>query len=257
MSPDRGRPPVLSIDANAAVADNALIARLAEPGRSHLLSGAEEVPLALSQVLWQAGEPMAHVYFPTRGLVCLIAAGPSQAGLGVAMVGREGMLGIQAVLGSASTRFRAVVRGEGQAWRVATDVFQRHLVRHPATKQLLDRYATFSFNQLATLAQCLSQHEVRPRLACWLLKGQDRTGSNCFRVTQEALGQMLGVRRVSVTAAATALQNRGVIAYRRGDLQVLDRQALERSACGCHRSDLETYEALFSDTHAGSTRRRP
>lgn len=225
--------------------DNTLLSLLNEGDRLHLLSMAQEVPLALSQVLSQPGEPTAHVYFPTRGLVCLIAAGPALAGLVVTMIGREGMVGMQAALGSMSTPFSAVVQGEGRAWRVPTDAFQQHLARHPATKRLLDHYVTFRLDQLATLAQCLHQHEVGPRLARWLLMCQDRTGSNCLQVTQEALGHGLGVRRASATAAAAALQDRCVIAYHRGNLQVLDRVALERAACGCYRSDIESYRALF------------
>ncbi|RZI76781.1 MAG: Crp/Fnr family transcriptional regulator [Pseudomonas sp.] len=230
---------------------NAIIERLSKPDQSHLLSGAEDVPLALSQVLWQPGEPVAHVYFPTQGFVCLIATGPPPSGLEMAMIGREGMVGVQAVLGSDRTPFCAVVQGEGRAWRMATDVFQEHLVRHPASKRLLDRYATFRFNQIATLAHCLCHHEVGPRLARWLLMSQDRAGSNNVQITQEALGSKLGVRRVSVTVAATALQDRGVIAYHRGHLQVLDRMALEQAACDCYRSDLERYAALFYETHSG------
>ena len=225
--------------------ENALIARLTEPERSHLLADAQEVPLALAQVLWQPGEPLAHVYFLTRGFVCLIAPGPAALGLEMAMIGREGMLGVQAVLGSDRTPFRAVVQGEGRAWRVPTHLFQQHLAGHPATKRFLDRYAIFRLNQLATLAQCLCHHEVRPRLARWLLMSQDRVGSDRFRVTQEALGFMLGVRRVSITGAATSLQDRGVIAYHRGDLQVLDRAALEQAACSCYRSDIARYTALL------------
>lgn len=230
--------------------DNALIARLPESDQVHLLSGAEEVPLSLAQELWHPGKPLTHVYFPSQGFVYLTATESPPSGLEIAMIGREGMLGMQAVLGSNRTPFRAVVQGEGRAWRLTTDVFQRHLDRHPATKQLLDRYVTFRLNQLATLAHCLCHHEVKPRLARWLLMGQDRTGSDRFQVTQEALGFMLGVRRVSVTAAATALQHRCVIAYCRGNLQVLNRGALEEAACSCYRSDLERYTTLFQDTHA-------
>jgi CRP-like cAMP-binding protein len=232
-------------------ADNALIERLPAPARAHLLSGAQQVSLTLAQVLWQPGTPIAHVYFPTRGFVCLITTGAAPSGLEVGMIGREGMVGVQAVLGSERTPFRAMVLSEGRAWQVATDVLQQHLALHPATKQLLDRYAIFRLNQLATLAHCSRYHEVGPRLARWLLMSQDRAASDRFRVTQEALGAMLGVRRVSVTTAAAALQYRGVIAYHRGDVQVLDRSALEHAACDCYRSDCERYAALFYVTHSG------
>lgn len=166
------------------------------------------------------------------------------------MIGREGMWEAQAVLGSDRTPFGAVVQGEGQAWRMARDVFHQHLESHAATKQFMDRYATFRLSQLANLAQCLCYHEVKPRLARWLLMSQDRTGSDHFRVTQEALGSMLGVRRESVTAAATALQHLGVIAYHRGDLHLRDRAALEQDACNCYHSNVERYAALFCETHS-------
>jgi CRP-like cAMP-binding protein len=230
--------------------DNALIARLAPSDRLDLLAAAQDVPLPLSQVLWQPGEPLAHVYFPIRGFVSLVATAAVPAGLEVAMIGREGMLGVQAVLGVETTPFRALVQGEGRAWRLTTAAFGQHLADHPGTKQLFDRYATFRLNQLATLAQFLCHHEVGPRLARWLLMSQDRAGSDQFPVTQEALGFMLGVRRVSVSNAATALQRGGVIAYHRGQLRVLDRVALERAACGCYRSDLERYVALFHHIHS-------
>jgi len=226
---------------------NALIARLDEVDRLHLRTIAEEVLLTLDQVLCQPGEPMSHVYFPTHGFMSLVAMGTAQAGLEVAMVGREGMLGVQAVLGCESMPFRAVALGKGMAWRVAREDFQRHLANHPITKQLLERYATFRLNQLATLAQCLRSHEVGPRLARWLLMSHDRVDGDHFRVTQEALGALLGVRRVSVTHAANALQQARAIAYHRGDLQVLDRQALQRAACKCYRSDLKSYQVLFTD----------
>lgn len=232
-------------------ADNTLIERLPPSAHAHLLSCVQEVPLTLGQVLWQPGMPIAHVYFPARGFVCLITPGAVPAGLEVGMIGREGMVGVQAVLGSERTPFRALVQGDGQAWRVAIDVFQRHLELHPATKQLLDRYAIFRLNQLATLAHCSRYHKVGPRLARWLLMCQDRSASDLLRVTQEDLGAMLGVRRVSVTVAAAALQHRGVIAYHRGNVQVLDRSALEQAACDCYRSDNQRYTALFYATHSG------
>lgn len=232
-------------------ADNALIAQLAPSARAHLLSSAQDVPLTLAQVLWQPGTPIAHVYFPIRGVVCLFTTDVALLGLEVGMIGREGMVGVQAVLGSEHTPLRVIVQSEGQAWRIATDVFQRHLALFPATKRLLDRYAIFRLNQLATLAHCSRYHEVGPRLARWLLMSQDRISSDRFRVTQEALGDILGVRRVSVTVAAAALQHRGVIAYHRGHVQVLDRLALEQAACGCYRSDCERYTKLFYATHSG------
>ncbi|RZI75026.1 MAG: Crp/Fnr family transcriptional regulator [Pseudomonas sp.] len=221
-----------------------------EIDRSHLLAEAKEVPLTLSQVLWEPDKPMTHVYFPSRGIVSLIATGEAQAGLEVAMIGREGMLGIQAVLDCESSPFFARVQSHGRAWQVPTDVFQHHIASHPATKRLLNRYAAFRLHQLANLAQCLQSHNLERRLARWLLMNQDRADSNQCRVTQDVLGSLLGVRRASVTVAAGALQDRGVIAYDRGNLQILDRKALEHAACNCYFGDLDTYAVLFDKHHS-------
>jgi CRP-like cAMP-binding protein len=225
--------------------DNALIARLDDADRTRFLDLCERVPLSRTACLFEPGASIDHVYFPVDGFVCLLAHEPDASELIIAMVGREGMLDPRAALGIAQTPVRAPVQSEGWAWRMPTEVFQRELETHAALKRLMDRYVAVVLNQSATLALCLRYHEVGARLARWLLMSQDRTGSDRCRVTHESLSAMLGVRRVSVTAAANVLQQRGAIRYHRGDIHLCDRAVLEQVACSCYRADRDNYEALL------------
>ncbi len=157
------------------------------------------------------------------------------------MVGREGMVGIQVALGVPLASLRATVQGAGAAWRVGASAFRGELARSSALRRELHRYAHVLMTQLAISAACLRFHEIRPRLARWLLMSQDSTHSATFHVTHEHLAAMLGVRRVGITQAAVALQLAKVIEYRRGELTVLDRAALEAASCGCYAAGLESY----------------
>ncbi|RYF46106.1 MAG: Crp/Fnr family transcriptional regulator [Cytophagaceae bacterium] len=227
------------------LAKNALIERLPSADRTRLVDLCEQVPLCRTDCLVRPDEPIQHVYFPVEGFACLFAEKPSSSGLVVAMVGREGMLDARAVLGVVKTPERALVHGEGWAWRMPTEVFQRHLETSSALKRLMDRYVAVVLNQFSALALCLHYHEVDARLARWLLLNHDRTGVSHCNITQESLSIMLGVRRVSVTTAANLLQRFGAISYRRGDIRLLDRAVLEKVACNCYRADQESYEELM------------
>jgi CRP-like cAMP-binding protein len=161
------------------------------------------------------------------------------------MVGREGMLGAHLALGYPVAPLQALVQGSGTAWRVGTKPFRLELARSPALQRGLNRYIYVLMAQLAGAAACLRFHEIGPRLARWLLMSQDRAQSDHFQVTQEFLALMLGVRRVGVTVAATGLQRRGLIAYRRGELTVTDRPGLLAAACTCYAADCLTYQKLL------------
>jgi CRP-like cAMP-binding protein len=161
------------------------------------------------------------------------------------MVGREGMVGAQVVLGVMTTPLHAVVQGAGKAWSVASPSFRRELARSPALRQCMDRYLCVVMAQLAVSAACLRFHLIGPRLARWLLMTQDRAHASSFQVTHEFLAYMLGVRRVGITAAAGALQRAGVIEYHRGKVVVLNRRGLEAAACACYAADRKSYAGLL------------
>ncbi len=211
-----------------------------------LLALCEAVPLLLGQVLGEPGDVAHHVYFPTDGFILLVAMVDGHAGLEVGMVGREGMLGAQLALGVAATPLRALVQGDGKAWRVSAADFRRELARGTALRRCLNRYVHVLMSQLTCSAACLRYHQIGPRLARLLLMSQDRAYASHFRVTQEFLGCMLGVRRVGVTAAAGRLQSSGLIEYHRGAMTVLDRPGLEAAACGCYAANQRVYASLLT-----------
>jgi CRP-like cAMP-binding protein len=222
-------------------AQNHLIELLPGRERARLLSICEPVQLVLSDELCARGEPLRHVYFPTEGFISLVAQVDLHPSLEVGMVGREGMVGASLVLGVQAVPLRALVQGSGAAWRIGRVAFSRELSASRPLQVTLGRYLYVLMAQMAASAACLRFHQIRPRLARWLLMSQDRAHADCFHVTHEFLAYMLGVRRVGVTAAAGSLQRNGLIAYHRGEMQVLDRAGLEAAACSCYASDAASY----------------
>ena len=224
-----------------STAQNHLIERLPRRDRAQLLRLAEDVPFVLGDVLCEAGQPARHVWFPVDGFISLIAPIDGKPALEVGMVGREGMVGAQVILGVATVRLQALVQGSGSAWRIGRAAFRAELARSAPLRRVLDRYLYVLMAQLAGSAACLRFHEIGPRLARWLLMSQDRAHAERFHVTHEFLAYMLGVRRVGITGAAGALQRSGLIEYHRGELHVIDRAGLEAAACECYANDHATY----------------
>jgi CRP-like cAMP-binding protein len=209
--------------------------------RVRLLAVCELVPLVLSEELGEAGRPARHVYFPTTGFISLLTAVPGHADLEVGMVGREGMAGLQLALGIAVAPLRALVQGPGAALRVAAKPFQHELGRSAALRGTLLRYVHVRMVQLATSSACQRHHEIGARLARWLLMSHDRAHADRFHVTHELLACMLGVRRVGITSAASAMMRDHLIVYHRGELTVLDRAGLERASCSCYAAGEQAY----------------
>ena len=228
-----------------ADARNDLIWRLPRRDRERLLGVCEPFELVLGDIVCEPGEPIHHIYFPTEGFISLIALIEGSRGVEVGMVGTEGLLGAQIALGVAVSPVHALVQGAGSALRVSARVFARELEASPALRRALNRYLYVLMTQLITATACLRFHMIEPRLARWLLMSQDRAGSPNFRVTHESLAYMLGVRRVGITVAASALQRSGLIEYSRGDLAVLDRKGLESAACNCYAANLKAYAGLM------------
>lgn len=226
---------------------NHLLEILPRKDRAATLAICEPRPLALGTILYEPGRTTRHVYFPTEGFVSLVARVEGTPGLEVGMVGSEGMLGSHLVLGVADVSTRALVQGEGTALRAGAADFRQALADRPVLRRCLGRYVHVRMSQLAGIAPCLRFHLIDARLARWLLMSQDRAHRPVFKVTQDFLSYMLGVRRAGVTRAAIILQQAGLIHYSRGTLTVLDRRGLEAASCACYAADRASYTGLLGD----------
>ena len=230
----------------AAPVTNRLLDGLKAKDRARVLAGCESVELTFPDVLSEPGDVIRHVHFPTNSCISLFAAMGERATLEVALAGNEGLYGVPVALGVKVSPVRALVQGRGGAWRMTAADFSRDLAKIPGLRHQIELYAYFLMDQLARTAGCTRYHVVEQRLARWLLMMADRTHGPTLRVTHEFLASMLGVRRVGITQAASALQARGLIRYHRGVVTVESRAGLERASCACYRADLASYQKTFS-----------
>lgn len=222
---------------------NLLIARLPRRERSRLLAVSEPVQLELGVVLGEPGSVTHDVYFPDSGFISLVATLARQPALEVGMVGREGMLGANVVLGVPTASLYALVQGSGTARRIGAAPFRDVLTGNEVIRETLNRYVHVLMAQLATSAACTRFHTLQPRLGRWLLMSQDRAQSDSFHLTHEFLAYMLGVRRVGITKAAHALKKRKLIDYSRGNIVILNGRGLEAASCSCYELVRERLDA--------------
>ena len=236
--------PTLSASPAPAIT-NRLLSGLPAADRERVFARSERVQLGFSTVLVDSGETIRHVYFPTTSFISLVTPMGGKSILEVALAGNEGMWGVSAALGMSRSNVRALVQGKGEAWRMGAAAFRRELATNAALDKGVRRYIHVLMSQLAQSAGCNRFHVVEQRLARWLLMTGDRAHAPSFHITHEFLAFMLGVRRVGITKAATALQRRKLIAYSRGEVAILDRAGLEAASCSCYQADLGTYVDAF------------
>jgi CRP-like cAMP-binding protein len=213
---------------------NHLLAALSAPELKRLRPHLEPFPMPLGHVVYESGRILDHVYFPTTAIVSLLYVMEDGASAEIAVVGREGLVGISLFMGGETTPSRAVVQSEGHCFRLAAAHLRAEFSRAGSMQQLLLRYTQSLITQMAQTAVCNRHHSVDQQLCRWLLLSLDRLPSLELVMTQELIANMLGVRREGVTAAAGKLQDAGVIEYRRGRITVLDRPKLEKMSCECY-----------------------
>jgi CRP-like cAMP-binding protein len=194
----------------------------------------ELTELVLGQVLYESGDTLRHVYFPTDSIVSLLYVMEDGSSAEISIVGNEGVLGVSLFMGGESTPSRAIVQSAGTAYRLPGQRLKDEFNRHTELQGLLLRYTQSLLTQMAQTAVCNRHHSIDQQLCRWLLLSLDRLASNQLVMTQELIADMLGVRRESVTDAAGKLQKRGVIQYQRGHITVLDRPQLEQICCECY-----------------------
>ena len=207
----------------------------------------ELVDLPLGKVLYESGAPLSHVYFPTNAIVSLLYVLENGASAEIAVVGREGVVGVAIFMGGGSTPNRAVVQSAGMGYRLRADVIKSEFERSSPVLHLMLRYTQALITQMSQTAVCNRHHSLDQQLCRWLLLSLDRLPGNELVMTQELIANMLGVRREGVTEAALKLQAAGLIRYARGHIAVLDRPGLEHRTCECYRVVKKEYDRLLPD----------
>lgn len=190
--------------------------------------------MPLGKVLYESGDKLRHVYFPTDSIVSLLYVMESGASAEISVVGNEGIVGVSLFMGGESTPSRAIVQSGGTAYRLLGQRLKDEFNRHGELLVLMLRYTQSLITQMAQTAVCNRHHSIDQQLCRWLLLSLDRLPGNQLTMTQELIANMLGVRREGVTEAAGKLQKLGVIEYNRGRITVLDRAKLEQLSCECY-----------------------
>jgi CRP-like cAMP-binding protein len=224
---------------------NHLFRALPADARERVFPHLELVEMPLAHVLYESGDVMSHVYFPTDSIISLLYVMQNGASAEIAVVGNEGIIGIALFMGGETTPNRAVVQSAGYAYRLKGTVLKKEFHRAGALQHLLLRYTQGLLTQMAQTAVCNRHHTVSQQLCRWLLLSLDRLPTNKLTMTQELIANMLGVRREGVTEAAGKLQDLGLISYKRGRITVLDRPALETACCECYGVVRREFERLL------------
>jgi CRP-like cAMP-binding protein len=213
---------------------NRLLSNLPEEEQGQLARLGELVRVDMGDVLYEPGQTVRYIYFPIDCLLSLMAVAEGRMTLEVGSVGREGMIGASVVLGHEMAQVRAVVQRAGRALRLDANDFRLAYARMEPLQRLLARYTDTLLAQAIQIAVCSRFHVLEARLARSLLITRDRLQSDKFHLTHEFLAHALGVRRVGVTKAASALQNQKLISYSRGNIEILDAGGLEAVSCRCY-----------------------
>jgi CRP-like cAMP-binding protein len=213
---------------------NHLLAALSPAERERIYPHLELVPMPLGKVLYESGDKLRHVYFPTDSIVSLLYVLENGSSAEISVVGNEGLIGIALFMGGETTPSRAIVQSAGNAYRLIGQRLKDEFHRSGPLQLLLLRYTQALITQMTQTAVCNRHHSVDQQLCRWLLLSLDRLSSNQLIMTQELIANMLGVRREGVTEAAGKLDKLGVIRYARGHITVLDRPKLEQLCCECY-----------------------
>jgi CRP-like cAMP-binding protein len=229
---------------------NRLLAALSPAEHDRLTPHLELISLALGTVLYEAGDRLRHVYFPTDSIVSLLYVLEDGASAEISVVGNDGLIGIALFMGGETTPSRAIVQSAGCAYRLLGQRMKDEFHRNGEMQLLMLRYTQALLTQMGQTAVCNRHHSVDQQLCRWLLLSLDRLSCNELTMTQELIANMLGVRREGVTEAAGKLQKLGVIEYSRGKITVRDRPKLEQLSCECYAVVKKEMDRLLPDPPA-------
>lgn len=233
---------------------NRLLAALPAADYARIVAGLHTVPLRLKDHIHRPGETITHVYFPGSGFCSVLTVLKDGTMVEVATIGREGMVGVSALLnGHSPSPSLAMVQGASEAcYRLPIQTFRREMDRREALYAVLTRYAEAMVGVIMQATACNAVHHVHQRLARWLLTAQDRMERDAFPLTQEFVAMMLGVSRPTVTVVAGTLQKAGLITYRHGIVAVVNRSKLEDASCECYRTSVQLLSAVTPSSESRS-----
>lgn len=235
------------MDSSNTPHNNRLLAALPEIEWQRWLPQLEAVELQLGQVLYESGNTLSHVYFPTTAIVSLLYVMENGASAEIAVVGNDGIVGISLFMGGESTPSRAVVQSAGLGYRLQAQAMKDEFNRAGPVMHLLLRYTQALITQMTQTAVCNRHHSLDQQLCRLLLLSLDRLQGSELVLTQELIANMLGVRREGVTEAAHKLQEEGLIRYTRGHISVLNRRGLEQRTCECYAVVKKEYDRLLPE----------
>lgn len=238
-----------SDDRTPADGENRFIGLLDENSRQHLLHACIWVSLPAQTTLMSPGIRMQHAYFPTRGIITLLLQPPQEKALALALIGDEGLLDVPVLLGIRQSLCTARMQYAGGAWRIQSAALLALRRSNPLLSAQFDRYIAVRHAQLAQAVLCHGFHSISQRLAKLLLMLADRLHATEFHITQLALANLLGVRRVGITMAAGELQASHIMSYQRGQMQLLNPVALATHACTCYALDQRAYRSMLMAPH--------
>jgi CRP-like cAMP-binding protein len=232
---------------------NLLLAALPAEEYKQILPSLDLVPLKLKTVIHRAGEPIEHVYFPGGGFCSMLTVLNDGGMVEVATIGREGMVGVTAVLDGNPVSSTSMVQGATDTcYRMKAEAFRREMDRRGVFYELLTHYAQALVGFIMQSTACNAVHSVEQRLARWLLMARDRMDSDEFPLTQEFVAMMLGASRPTVTIVASALQKAGLITYHRGQIKIIDGDRLEAASCECYRTATNLLRSVTQSRGSGA-----
>jgi CRP-like cAMP-binding protein len=236
-----------SIKPHVNARDNHLLAALPDEEFKRIVPNLEPVSLTLGEVLYESGDRMTHIYFPTTAIISLLYVMQNGGTAEIGIAGNNGLVGVALFMGGESTSSRAIVQSAGNAVRMKPDELREEFHRGGLFQNLLLRYTQSLMTQISQTAVCNRLHTVEQQLCRWLLINHDQLPSNVLIMTHELMANMLGVRREGVTVAAGHLQEKNYIKYSRGTVIILDREGLESIACECYKVVSDEYDRLLGE----------
>jgi CRP-like cAMP-binding protein len=228
---------------------NRLLASLVPADFELLQPHLKPTELKNETVLYEAGDPVDRVFFPHSGIISLVVELSGGQTIEAAMIGRDSMLGATAALDGQVSLNKAIVQLPGHSEILNVIKFREVAEQSPALRTILLRHEQVVFAQAQQSAACNAAHTVEARLARWLLRSRDLSGSDTLALTQEFLAEMLGVRRSSVSPVAVTLQRAGLIRYSRGHIEIIDLEGLRNASCECYGTVKAHYDRLLNHNH--------